>query len=98
MRALADRRPVDRSGDERAALVSDRGERIALAVDRWHTDADAVERALLAAVPDPVLDVGCGPGRMVAALVAEGRIARGVAGLVRCASKPDAIARRRSSS
>ena len=78
MRALADRRPVDRSGDGRAALVSDRGERIALAVDRWHTDADAVERALLAAVPDPVLDVGCGPGRMVAALVAEGRIALGV--------------------
>jgi SAM-dependent methyltransferase len=60
------------------ALVSDRGERIAMAVDRWRTDADAVERALLADVPDPVLDVGCGPGRIVAALAAGGRPALGV--------------------
>ena len=29
-------------------------------------------------MPDPVLDVGCGPGRIVAALAAEGRIALGV--------------------
>jgi SAM-dependent methyltransferase len=62
----------------RATLVTDRGERIALAVGRWHTEADAVERALVAAVPDPVLDIGCGPGRIVAALAAEGRIALGV--------------------
>jgi SAM-dependent methyltransferase len=47
-------------------------------VDRWHTEADAVERALVAAVPDPVLDIGCGPGRIVAALAADGRIALGV--------------------
>jgi SAM-dependent methyltransferase len=60
------------------ALVSDRGERIALAVDRWRTDADEIERALLATVPDPVLDVGCGPGRIVAALAAAGRLALGV--------------------
>jgi SAM-dependent methyltransferase len=60
------------------ALVSDRGERIALAVDRWRTDADEVEHALLAGVPDPVLDVGCGPGRIVAALAAVGRLALGV--------------------
>jgi SAM-dependent methyltransferase len=60
------------------ALVSDRGERIDLAVDRWRTDADEVEHALLAGVPDPVLDVGCGPGRIVAALAAVGRLALGV--------------------
>ena len=59
-------------------LVTDRGERIALAVDRWHTEADPVERALLAAAPDPVLDIGCGPGRIVAALAAAGRPALGV--------------------
>jgi SAM-dependent methyltransferase len=62
----------------RATLVTDRGERIALAVDRWHTEADAIERALLAAVPDPVLDIGCGPGRIVAALAGAGRLALGV--------------------
>jgi SAM-dependent methyltransferase len=68
----------DGATTSRATLVTDRGERIALAVDRWHTEADDVERALLAAVPDPVLDIGCGPGRLVAALAAEGRIALGV--------------------
>jgi SAM-dependent methyltransferase len=67
------------AGASRApALVTERGERITLAVDRWHTEADAVERALVAAVPDPVLDIGCGPGRIVAALAADGRIALGV--------------------
>ena len=60
------------------ALVTDRGERIVLAVDRWRMDADDVEHALLAGVPDPVLDVGCGPGRIVAALAAVGRLALGV--------------------
>jgi SAM-dependent methyltransferase len=60
------------------ALVTDAGERIELAVDRWRSAPDDVERALLAAVPDPVLDVGCGPGRIVAALASEGRIALGV--------------------
>jgi len=59
-------------------LVTDRGERLTLAVDRWHTDADDVEVALLATLPDPVLDVGCGPGRIVAALATEGRPALGV--------------------
>jgi SAM-dependent methyltransferase len=60
------------------ALVSTLGERIDLAVDRWRTDADAVEHALLARLPDPVLDVGCGPGRIVAALAGAGRVALGV--------------------
>lgn len=60
------------------ALVTDAGERIDLAVDRWRTEADPTERALLAGVPDPVLDVGCGPGRIVAALAGAGRLALGV--------------------
>lgn len=60
------------------ALVSVDGERIDLAVDRWRAAPDTVERALLAGVPDPVLDVGCGPGRIVAALAALGRVALGV--------------------
>lgn len=60
------------------ALVTDCGRRIHLAIDRWHTDADRTERTLLADIPDPVLDVGCGPGRIVAALAGAGRIALGV--------------------
>jgi SAM-dependent methyltransferase len=60
------------------ALVSTRGERIALAIDRWRTDADPLEHGLLTGLPDPVLDVGCGPGRIVAALAGAGRVALGV--------------------
>lgn len=60
------------------ALVTTGGERITLAVDRWRTEPGAVETALLAGVPDPVLDVGCGPGRIVAALAGAGRVALGV--------------------
>jgi len=70
-----------------AALVGDRGEVIRLAVERWHEPADAVEEAILAALPDPVLDVGCGPGRIVAALADAGRLALGVD------PSPEAIAR-----
>jgi SAM-dependent methyltransferase len=61
-----------------AALVSESGDVIDLAVDRWRDQADAVELGLLADLPDPVLDVGCGPGRIVGALAAAGRMALGV--------------------
>ena len=61
-----------------AALVSACGDVIDLAVDRWREQPDPVELALLAELPDPVLDVGCGPGRIVAALAAAGRMALGV--------------------
>jgi SAM-dependent methyltransferase len=60
------------------ALVSAGGDVIDLPVDRWRDPPDAVERELLASLPDPVLDVGCGPGRLVAALAAAGRVALGV--------------------
>lgn len=39
--------------------------RITMDVDRWSADADVTDLALLAAVNGPVLDIGCGPGRMV---------------------------------
>ena len=63
---------------EAVALVTDAGEVLDMDVDRWHADVDDVEVALLATLPDPVLDVGCGPGRSVAALAAAGRPALGV--------------------
>lgn len=63
---------------ESVALVTDGGEVLEMDVARWHAEVDDVEAALLATLPDPVLDVGCGPGRIVAALAAAGRPALGV--------------------
>jgi SAM-dependent methyltransferase len=54
------------------------GRSIPLAVQRWRDDATPDERALLAACPDPVLDVGCGPGRVVLAVAHTGRAALGI--------------------
>ena len=36
-------------------------------VARWNADADIVDLGLLRSVTGPVLDIGCGPGRMVRA-------------------------------
>ncbi len=60
------------------SLVGLGGEVIELPVDRWHGPPDEAELALLSTLPDPVLDVGCGPGRIVAALAAAGRPALGI--------------------
>ncbi|KOV85107.1 methyltransferase domain-containing protein [Nocardia sp. NRRL S-836] len=40
-----------------------------LSVARWHADADDGDDVLLDACSGPTLDVGCGPGRLVAALL-----------------------------
>lgn len=49
-----------------------------LAVDAWHAPATTAERALLATIDGPVIDVGCGPGRLVVALGELGVPALGV--------------------
>ena len=54
------------------------GSRARIDVTRWTEDADAVDRALLRRARGPVLDVGCGPGRMVKAAVQRGMKALGV--------------------
>lgn len=59
-------------------LRSTCGATVELNVDRWRAEADHVERSLLGTLMDPVMDVGCGPGRIVAALAEEGRVALGV--------------------
>jgi SAM-dependent methyltransferase len=45
---------------------------------RWVADADAVDRRMLARCGGPTIDVGCGPGRLVAALAAAGTPALGI--------------------
>ncbi|WP_330458919.1 methyltransferase domain-containing protein [Streptomyces sp. NBC_00820] len=49
-----------------------------LEVERWCAGADAVDRAVLDRCEGTVLDVGCGPGRLVAELAARGRTVLGV--------------------
>jgi len=43
-----------------------------LPLDRWLAPVDAADRAVLAHATGPVLDIGCGPGRHLAALAALG--------------------------
>jgi SAM-dependent methyltransferase len=49
-----------------------------LEIGRWLADADAVDREILADVEADVLDLGCGPGRHLAALRAAGKRGLGV--------------------
>ena len=49
-----------------------------LPLDRWLAPADATDQAILADVEAPVLDLGCGPGRHLAALRARGKRGLGV--------------------
>ena len=54
------------------------GSTMSLEVDRWRRDPDVEETALLDRLADPVLDIGCGPGRVPALLAAQGRLALGI--------------------
>ncbi|MGW6416016.1 class I SAM-dependent methyltransferase [Streptomyces sp. NPDC055055] len=49
-----------------------------LEVERWCEAPDRADRSVLDRCEGAVLDVGCGPGRLVAALAGEGRRALGV--------------------
>ena len=50
----------------------------AMDAGRWSADADATDLDLLAGAIGPVLDIGCGPGRMVRAAMDLGLSAAGV--------------------
>jgi SAM-dependent methyltransferase len=47
-------------------------------LQQWARRADPDEQALLAGLHGPVLEVGCGPGRLVAALAEQGTPALGI--------------------
>ena len=51
---------------------------VTLAVARWRDEPDAIDDLMLARCEAPVLDVGCGPGRLVGALNARGIPALGI--------------------
>jgi SAM-dependent methyltransferase len=59
-------------------LRADDGTTLPLDPARWHSDPSAGEERLLAAAAAPVLDVGCGPGRLVLGLARRGAVALGV--------------------
>jgi SAM-dependent methyltransferase len=85
-RAIGDRR---RTG--KVVLRADDGALLPLDPSRWHGPPTKTDHRLLAALDGPVLDVGCGPGRIV-----EGLARRGVAALgVDPAPGAVALARRR---
>lgn len=76
-------RPPDRlAGSEpgvlRARMCGRDGTTIALDVAGWAAQADDLERRRLQHIFGPVLDIGCGPGRLVVALAERGVPAMGV--------------------
>lgn len=71
-------RLFDRAFSGQATCVCSGVDPLALDVDRWHADADAVDLMAVSRCEPPVLDLGCGPGRMVVALTRSGRPALGV--------------------
>lgn len=54
------------------------GETVTLDVGRWSAAADRVDRSLLDGADGPVIDIGCGPGRMLVAARTLGIPALGV--------------------
>jgi SAM-dependent methyltransferase len=54
------------------------GRPTALGIDRWRRAADDTDLSVVRRARSPVLDVGCGPGRIVAAMAAHGRLSLGI--------------------
>ncbi|TDT35289.1 methyltransferase family protein [Streptomyces sp. BK208] len=67
-----------RSGHGPLFLRRTDGWLLPLDVERWCARADAVDLEVLDRCEGAVLDVGCGPGRLVAELAARGRTALGI--------------------
>ncbi|HEY6424565.1 MAG TPA: class I SAM-dependent methyltransferase [Pseudonocardiaceae bacterium] len=61
-----------------ARLVGDDGRVLPVAVERWRAPASGEDRWLLDRCAAPTVDLGCGPGRLVAELAGRGVPALGV--------------------
>jgi SAM-dependent methyltransferase len=59
-------------------LRADTGESLDLDLGRWHDPATDEEAEILDGVRGPVIDLGCGPGRLVVRLESQGVAALGV--------------------
>jgi SAM-dependent methyltransferase len=64
--------------DETVVLRTDRGQVLPLDPARWSREASAYEEELLSSLAGPVLDVGCGPGRLIVSLGRGGTPALGI--------------------
>ncbi|MDF1605539.1 class I SAM-dependent methyltransferase [Nocardioides sp. YIM 152315] len=51
---------------------------VSLRLERWDHPVDEHDRAVLSRCAGPTLDVGCGPGRLTAALAERGHVALGI--------------------
>jgi len=69
-----------RTGDSHTLFLqeADSGLRSSMDFARWNAEADFVDFTLLSDVTGPVLDIGCGPGRMVRAAMDLGMEALGI--------------------
>lgn len=83
----------------RCWLHLDDGQRRELPVWRWHAPPDHVDELMLHRCQGPTLDVGCGPGRLTAALWERGTTALGIdtsPRAVRMTARRGGLARRQS--
>src|SRR5690348_7657041 len=70
--------PVAARRELPVVLRADDGARLPLDPVRWHQEPTPLEQRLMATLAAPVLDIGCGPGRLVVGLGRLGRPALGV--------------------
>jgi SAM-dependent methyltransferase len=81
-----------------ARMLRSDGAEIVLAVRRWHADATPEDGWLLDRCAGPVVDLGCGPGRLVVALTRRGIPALGVdvseAAVAQCRARGAPVLRR----
>ncbi len=71
-------RLFDRAFSGATTLVCSDTDALDFDVARWSSEADAVDLMVVSRCEPPVVDLGCGPGRMVVALNRSGRSALGV--------------------
>jgi SAM-dependent methyltransferase len=72
------RGPRPTGPSDQVVLRGEDGALLPLDPSRWHGPLTPGDRRVLAGIEGPVLDIGCGPGRIVAGLALRGVLALGV--------------------